>query len=262
MHKWDPEVYEKSSSSHKKWAEEVISKIQLKGDERVLDIGCGDGKITAYIASLVPKGSVVGIDNSAEMISFARSKFPQLSWPNLSFEYGDASNLRYQNEFDIVVSFACLHWILDHKPVLEGSKRSLKSGGRLFIQFGGKENAAKVFEVEEKKILEDKWIRYFKNFAFQYAFYEPETYKDWLDQVGLKTIRVELILKDMIQSGGEGMASWIASTWLPYIERIPEELRHDFINETVRSYISAHPLDSKGQVHVGMVRLEVEAEKV
>jgi SAM-dependent methyltransferase len=76
MHKWNPEVYEKSSSTQKKWAEEVISKIQIKGNERVLDIGCGDGKITAYIASLVPEGSVVGIDNSAEMISFAQSKFP------------------------------------------------------------------------------------------------------------------------------------------------------------------------------------------
>ncbi len=238
MHKWDPEVYEKSSSSQKKWAEEAISKIQIEGDERVLDIGCGDGKITAYIASLVPSGVVVGIDNSAEMIRFAQSKFSHLSWPNLSFEYGDASELRYQNEFDIVVSFACLHWIQDHKPVLEGIRRCLKAGGKLFIQFGGKGNAADVFEVVGDRILEDEWIRYFKNFTFQYAFYEPETYTDWLNQVGFKTIRIELIPKDMIQSGRECVGSWIASTWLPYIERIPEEFRHDFINEIVNRYIT------------------------
>ena len=111
-----------SHSEHKRWAEEAISKIRIKGNERVLDIGCGDGKITAYIASLVPEGSVVGIDNSAEMISFAQSKFPQLSWPNLSFQYGDATDLQYEGEFDLVVSFASLHWILDHKPVLEGDQ--------------------------------------------------------------------------------------------------------------------------------------------
>jgi trans-aconitate 2-methyltransferase len=62
---------------HKKWAEEALSRIRIKGNERVLDIGCGDGKITAHIASLLPQGSVVGIDNSIEMISFSQSKFPQ-----------------------------------------------------------------------------------------------------------------------------------------------------------------------------------------
>jgi trans-aconitate 2-methyltransferase len=261
MHKWDPEVYEKSSSTQKKWAEEVISRIQLKENERILDIGCGDGKITAYIASLVPEGSVVGIDNSTEMISFAQSKFPPSRWPNLSFQYGNASDLRYQDEFDLIVSFACLHWLLDHKPVLEGIKRSLKFDGRLFIQFGGRGNADEVLKVVDRKISEERWARYFRDFAFPYGFFGPEIYEDWLEQVGLKATRVELIPKDMMQPGAEGLASWIGSTWLPYIERIPDELRHEFIYEIVSGYISVHPL-SHGQVHVRMVRLEVEAEKV
>jgi trans-aconitate 2-methyltransferase len=262
MHGWDPEVYGKSSSEQKKWAEEVISKIRIKGNERVLDIGCGDGKITAHIASLVPEGSVSGIDNSIEMITFAQSKFPQSSWPNLSFQYGDASDLRYVDEFDLIVSFACLHWVLDHKLVLEGIKRSLKSDGRLFIQFGGRGNASEILKVVDNVITRKRWACYFKDFAFQYAFFGPEEYKRWLDQAGLRAARVELIPKDMVQPGLEGLASWIKSTWLPYIERIPDELRHDFIREIAEGYISAHPLDSHEQVHVKMVRLEVEAEKV
>ena len=262
MHRWDPEAYGKSSSEQKKWAEEVISKIRIGGNERVLDIGCGDGKITTHIASLVPEGSVVGIDNSTEMITFAQGKFPQSSWPNLSFQYGDASDLKYVDEFDLVVSFACLHWVTDHKPVLEGIKRSLKSGGKLFIQFGGRGNASEVLKVIDNLISRKKWASYFKDFAFQYAFFGPEEYKRWLDQVGLRAARVELIPKDMVQPGLEGLASWIGSTWLPYIERIPDELRHDFIREIAEGYISDHPLDSNGQVHVRMMRLEVEAEKV
>ena len=130
-HKWDPKVYDKSSSAQKIWAEEVISKIKIKGDERVLDIGCGDGKITAHIASLLPQGSVLGIDSSAEMVRFAQSRFPFSSWPNLSFRYADARDLHLSGEFDLIVSFAALHWVLDHRPVLEGIKRSLKPGGRL-----------------------------------------------------------------------------------------------------------------------------------
>ena len=261
MHKWNPDIYERSSSQQKKWAEEVISKIRIKGNERVLDIGCGDGKITAHIASLVPEGSVIGIDNSADMISFAQNKFPPSNWPNLSFQFGDATDLRYEDGFDLVVSFACLHWVLDHKPVLEGIKRCLKSNGRLFIQFGGKGNAGGVLEVVDKKISEDRWAGYFKNFTFPYGFFGTEEYERWLNKAGLRAVRVELIPKEMVQSGIEGLASWVESTWLPYIERVPEGFQHDFINEISQGYVSAHPLDSDGQVHVRMVRLEVEAEK-
>ena len=261
MHKWNPEAYERSSSEQKKWAEEAISKIRINGNERVLDIGCGDGKITAYIASLLPKGSVVGIDNSAEMISFAQSKFPQSNWPNLSFQYGDATDLRYEDEFDLVVSFACLHWILDQISVLKGIKRSLKFKGKLLVQFGGRGNVGEVLEAVNKKISEDKWARYFKDFTFPYGFFGVEEYKSWLDEVGLRAVRVELIPKDMVQSGIEGLACWIESTWLPYIVRIPNGLQHNFIHEVAEDYVSTHPLDNYGQVHVRMVRLEVEAEK-
>jgi trans-aconitate 2-methyltransferase len=261
MHKWNPNAYAKSSSAQKKWAGELISKIHIRGDERILDIGSGDGKITAQIASLLPRGSVVGIDNSPEMVDFAREKFPSSSWPNLSFQFNDASNLRYENEFDLVVSFACLHWILDHGPVLNGIKRSLKSGGRLFLQFGGVGNAKDILEVVDEMISEDRWAKYFKRFSFPYGFFGPEEYKSWLAQAGLKAVRVELIPKDMVQPGRSGLASWIESTWLPYIERVPDGLKRDFVDEMVDGYASTHPLDGDEQIHVKMMRLEVEAEK-
>ena len=261
MRKWNPEAYAKSSSAQKKWAEELISKIRIRGDERVLDIGSGDGKITVQIASLLPHGSAVGIDNSPEMVEFARGKFPVSSWSNLSFQFGDASDLRYENEFDLVVSFACLHWILDHGPVLEGIKRGLKIGGRLFLQFGGAGNAEEILEVVDEMISEDRWAKYFKQFSFPYGFFGIEEYKGWLAQAGLRAVRVELIPKDMVQPGRSGLTSWIESTWLPYIESIPEELRRDFVDEMVEGYASTHPLDDDGQIHVKMMRLEVEAEK-
>jgi trans-aconitate methyltransferase len=77
----------------------------------------------------------------------------------------------------------------------------------------------------------------------------------------LNASRVELVQKDMIQNGRDGLASWFKSTWLPYIEKVPGDLREDFIYEVVDRYALEHPLDSDGAVHVGMVRLEVEAKK-
>jgi trans-aconitate 2-methyltransferase len=262
MHIWDPEAYHKSSLTQQRWAHELLSKISIKGDERILDIGCGDGKVTAEISALVPRGSVVGIDNSASMISYAKGKYPESSWPNLDFELEDASDLQYDDEFDLVLSFACLHWVLDHGPVLEGIKRSLRHGGKALLQFGGKGNAASVLELVDDVMAEAKWASFFEDFKFPYGFFSAEDYTGWLNRAGLRTLRVEIVPKQMIQHGREGLAAWMRSTWLPYTERIPENLQKDFIYEVVDRYIGQHPLDSAGDVHVDMTRLEVEFEKI
>src|SRR5512137_448065 len=87
MHKWDPADYQKSSSAQYNWAMALIADLLLEGDERILDIGCGDGRITAHLASLVPGGSVLGIDLSPDMIRFAASKYADQQ--NLSFQVSD-----------------------------------------------------------------------------------------------------------------------------------------------------------------------------
>ena len=260
MHKWNPADYEKSSSAQFKWAMDLVSKLELRGDENVIDIGCGDGKITAAIADRVPRGKVLGIDLSGDMVEFACNKYQQHDYQNLSFQQKDATQLAYQDEFDVVVSFACLHWVKDHIPVLEGIRRSLKTPGRILLQFGGKRNAGEILDITEDLIRTDEWSTYFQGFNFPYHFYGAEEYQDWLKQVGLKAKRVELVPKDMVHLGKSGLEGIIRNTWLPYIERIPDELRAKFIGKIADRYIESHPLQ-EGMVHVKMVRLEVEAEK-
>ncbi|MFB0563557.1 MAG: trans-aconitate 2-methyltransferase [Candidatus Lokiarchaeia archaeon] len=259
MYKWDAEDYHKSSSEQQKWARELILKLKLKGNERVLDVGCGDGKVAAELAQQVPDGSVVGIDNSEQLIRFAQMSFPPDRYPNLTFEPMEAKQLIFDAEFDVVFSNACLHWIIDHLPVLKGIKKSLKPSGRILLQMGGKGNAAKILEVLKPMIESGKWSSYFTNFSFPYAFYGSKEYKEWLEQVGLKSKRIELIPKHMVHKGKGGLVAWIRTTWLPYTQRVPEELREEFIEELVDKYIKINPLDSEGFVHVPMMRLEVEA---
>ena len=145
MNQWNPNDYQQHSSQQQKWAKEVLPRLHLKGNERILDIGCGDGKITAEVARHVPQGSVVGLDASAEMIDFADKQYSTIS--NLRFEQGDAQSLAFDGQFDWVISFACLHWVIDHRPVLRGICRALRPGGRILLQFGGKGNAAEVVRV-------------------------------------------------------------------------------------------------------------------
>ncbi len=146
-YKWDAREYEKHSQGQLKWARELIEKISLKGTENVLDLGCGDGKITAEISKIVSKGSIIGVDNSAEMIKLAKDRHFEAIFPNLSFQEMDAVNLNFNDRFDLIFSNAVLHWVKDHKAVIKGMFKSLKKGGRVILQMGGKGHAAGIVDV-------------------------------------------------------------------------------------------------------------------
>ena len=104
MTEWDVAEYSRRSSLQEAMAEEVLALLDLDDTERVLDVGCGDGKITAQVAARVPRGAVVGVDASQEMITFAATHFGPAVRPNLRFEVADALRLPFKNEFDLVVS--------------------------------------------------------------------------------------------------------------------------------------------------------------
>lgn len=261
MFKWDAKEYQKSSSAQQKWARELITKMGLQGSEAVLDMGCGDGKVTSEIATHLKTGCIVGIDSSIDMIELATKTFPIKEHPNLHFKLKDFQDINYESKFDLIFSNAALHWIKGHGNILKQIQKSLKPDGRILIQMGGKGNAEKILDIADELINEERWNDYFNGFTFPYGFYGPEIYNKWLNEANLKPVRVELISKDMVQNGMDGLKSWIRTVWLPYTQRIPEDLREDFINELANRYLEQHPLDNEGRVHVDMVRLEVEAFK-
>ena len=224
-----------------------------------MDIGCGDGRITAHLAGLVPNGSVLGIDLSPQMIGFAAGKYAGQT--NLSFQVGNASALHFIEQFDLVVSFACLHWIMDHLPVLKSVQQSLMPGGRFLMQCGGRGNAARILDQTGDLIKSPQWKKDFSGFSFPYHFYGPQEYIVWLAEAGLRSLRTELIAKDMIHQGQAGLEGIIRNTWLPYTQWLPAHLQGEFVREIARKYLDRYPLDGKGQAHVQMMRLKVEAEK-
>ncbi|MCI5193705.1 MAG: methyltransferase domain-containing protein [Candidatus Electrothrix sp. AU1_5] len=254
-----PEDYACHSAAQQIWARELISKLNFQGDEIVLDIGCGDGKITAEIAEHLPNGEILGVDNSAAMLALARKEFPWSSHPNLSFQERDARDLSYECEFDIIFSNAALHWVQDHRTLLAGIRKALKPNGQILLQMAGQGNAAALLAVLDELICTEKWQPYFTNFTSPYNFYEPELYTTWLREAGLQPLRVELLPKKMSYTGQVGLESWLRTTWFPYTERLSVEQRDVFITELSDRYIVKYPVDSKGEVHVDMIRLEVEA---
>ncbi len=261
MFKWNAKEYQKSSSAQQKWARELINKMCLDGSERVLDIGCGDGKVTSEIATHLKNGCIMGIDSSVDMIKLAMKTFPEKEHPNLRFKVKDFQELDFDDEFELIFSNAALHWVKGHGDILKRIQKGLKPKGRVLIQMGGKGNAKKILDLANDMIKEKGWNEYFQDFTFPYGFYGPEEYNTWLEEADLKPLRIELISKEMVQNGAEGLKSWIRTTWLPYTQRIPEDLREEFIDQLTTRYLEQHPPDIDGKVKVDMVRLEVEANK-
>ena len=260
---WNALDYEKNSSQQQLWARELIAKLNLRGDEKVLDVGCGEGKVTAEIAALLPHGSVLGVDKSEGMITLASQRYPADAHPNLHFQVADASRLPFEEQFSLVFSNAALHWVRDHRPVLQGIAGSLQPGGRILLQMGGQGNGAQIIAATDQTMESSPYAPYFANFTFPFGFHGPDDYSVWLAEAGLRPLRVELIPKDMVHSGQSGLEGWLRTTHLlPYTQYLPEALRGPFVSQVAETYLARFPLDEQGRAHVRMVRLEVEAERI
>jgi trans-aconitate 2-methyltransferase len=261
MYRWNPEDYSRHSAGQERWARELLSGLNLRPDDRVLDIGCGDGRITAELAQRVPLGRVVGVDLSADMIGYAASRFPAAEYPNLEFREADARALPFDAEFTVVYSNAALHWVRDHGPVLAGIARALRPGGRCRMEMGGRGSAAALIAAFERVLGEAAWRDDFKRFEWTFGFHDAESYRRWLREAGLSPERVQLIDKDMVHADREAFIGWLRTAWHPYTSTVPAERRGLFIDAVAERYLVGNPPDAAGRIHVAMVRLQVEAKR-
>jgi len=129
---WSGENYHHYSQVQYLLATNLLKHCSFKGNEKILDVGFGDGKITRLIASHIPDGNILGVDHSVSMIDFARRTYPSENYKNIQFEMKDVLELPYREEFDIVFSFCCLHWVKDQLTALQIIYRSLKPKGLFF----------------------------------------------------------------------------------------------------------------------------------
>ena len=259
MTDWDARDYAAHSAAQQEWARELIAKLRQRGNEAVLDVGCGDGRATALIAERLPKGSVLGVDKSASMIALAKERFPPASHPSLRFRQMDATRLELPRAFDVAFSSAALHWVDDHETMLRGVRRCLRPGGRLLFQMGGRGNAAEAVAEVDGVIARSRWRGFFDGFTSPYYFYSPDDYEAWLPRAGFCVARAELLPKDMRHADRGALLGWLRTTWFPYTERLPADLRDAFLDDVAAAYVAVHPPDAEGVIRVRMVRLEVEA---
>ncbi len=120
---FDGKKYKTASKHQKEWGNDLISEFSFKGNEAILDLGCGDGILTEQLALSVPRGKVLGIDASLHMIETAR----MIHRNNLTFAHMDINKMNFEKEFDLIFSNAALHWVKDHRQLLKNAHKALKT---------------------------------------------------------------------------------------------------------------------------------------
>jgi len=164
---FDGKRYAQTSTHQKEWGIRLIEELNLRGDERILDVGCGDGALTAKLAEFVPDGAVTGIDASKGMIETAQTHKSS----NLAFQHLDVINLNFNEEFDIVFSNAVLHWVKDHKTLLELLYRALKPSGKLRVSFAGEGNCSTLNNIALEVMGRNEFRDAFS--GFEWPWYMP-----------------------------------------------------------------------------------------
>lgn len=252
----NPDSYSTNSNLQYVFAHEILKKSGLKKHNSVLDIGCGDGRISADISKMVPMGLVLGTDISSLMISYATEQHVPSSHKNLGFMPMDAESNIFSNQFDIVVSFCCLHWVKDQLSALKGIKKALKPDGKAILLVPLRHD--ELYTAIENVTSTNKWNPYFQNFTNPHQFFSIDQYRNLLNTSNLIPSIFSQTVMEYFFDTKENMEDFL-SAWLPHIHEIPNNLQSDFMKEIGNEFLKLVPQTSENKVKMPLQMLQVHA---
>lgn len=253
---WNAKDYKENSSPQYHFAQYGLSQICFKEDDTVLDLGCGNGKITHDIAQKVPKGLVKGIDLSVDMIN--QAVFDYGNQKNLIFEQADMAAFTSKQKYNLAVAFCSLSWVKDQQKAYHNIANALESKGKLIALISDADST--ILQAYRTTFADSKWKSYFKNYNTSYYPYNQESTKNHILQAGLNPIVVEKAAIPLITMSREDFVKALAGT--PGVKDVvPQERYKDFLNDVVGEYLTKVPVDENGKVKIDSGLLLVIAEK-
>lgn len=224
---WNSELYQSSHSFVWQYGRDLLVLLNAKPGERILDVGCGTGQLTSEITQF--GAEVVGIDSSPDMIATARKNFPQVR-----FEVADVTALPFENEFDVVLSNAALHWVRDQPSAIASIARALKPRGRLVFEMGGRGNLQHLLDAVYKAlrvlgVADPEQL-------LPWSFPSIGEYAPLLEANGLEVDFAVLFDRATILEGGDrGLKLWLEMFGRFALDAIAPEQRKDFVRLTEES---------------------------
>ena len=244
---WDAETYDEVSDPQFEWGIEVLERLELRGDETVVDAGCGSGRVTAELAKRLPGGRLIAVDGSAAMLEKARQRLGD----TVMYVEADLAKLELDEPVDLVFSTATFHWIVDHERLFARLHAALKPDGRLVAQCGGQGNVAEYAQAIARAAAQPHFARHFERMGAIWNFAAPDGTERRLLNAGFAEARCWLQPKPVTP---EKPLEFISTVTLgPHLAQLPEDLRRPFAEAVLAE--AGEPLI------LDYVRLNIEASR-
>jgi len=235
---WRGADYAQHSTLQAAMADEVLSQLPLRGDEQVLDVGCGDGKLTARIAALLPRGAILGVDASADMVAYARQQFNGAAWPNLGFEVADARRLNFGPRFDKVVSFNALHWVPQQAEALRGIRLALQPQGQAHLRLVTRCELTSLEDVAEAVRQEPAWAAFFAGFNDPYLRLDAAQYGVLAQSLGLRLLSSHSAMKRWDFRTEEAFFGFCNAGFGAWTHGLPGARQREFVEAVMQRYLA------------------------
>ena len=224
---WDAETYHRVSQPQVDWAKAVLDRLELRGDERVLDAGCGSGRVTEMLIERVPEGRVVAVDSAPAMVAKARSAIGDRAEVLLQ----DLAELRLHERVDAVFSNAVFHWVLDHDRLFHRLFDALERGGRLEAQCGGAGNIARFHNAVNRLADRAPFASYFEGWTGPWNFASDAETTARLERAGFIDVRCWLEEWPVVPPEPH---DYLRTVCLGHhLEQLPDELRETLVGGVV-----------------------------
>ncbi|HKI66074.1 MAG TPA: methyltransferase domain-containing protein [Solirubrobacterales bacterium] len=242
---WDAETYDAVSDPQFEWGMEVLGRLELRGDESVIDAGCGSGRITAELLDRIPEGKLLAVDGSRAMIEKARERLGK----RVGYLVADLAELEVAAPVDLVFSTATFHWVPDHDALFRRLHAALKPGGRLVAQCGGQRNVAEHTVAIATVGARPEFAPHLTEMTAIWNFAGPDETEDRLRAAGFSEARCWLQPKPVTPA--DPLAFITTVTLGPILAQLPEDLHRPFAEAVLDQSPDPFTLD--------YVRLNIEA---
>ncbi|HEV7676985.1 MAG TPA: methyltransferase domain-containing protein [Candidatus Dormibacteraeota bacterium] len=220
---WDGTTYHRVSEPQLAWGRRVLARLDLRGDETVLDAGCGSGRLTAELAERLPRGRVIALDQSPSMLAVARGELEPRLGERISFVCADLLDLDLDAAVDVVFSTATFHWVLDHPRLFAGLHRALRPGGRLLVQCGGGPNLERIHGRALRLLGAPEFAGHSLDWSTPWEFAGAGTTRQRLETAGFVDIDTSVEPAPTVLGDRDAYREFLATVIMrPFLARLPD----------------------------------------
>lgn len=243
MREWNSTAYHRLSGPQVGWGKKVLSRLSLRGDETVLDAGCGTGRLTADLLQALPNGRVVAVDISQNMLAAAQQELRPAWGRKVSFVAADLRSLPFRHAFDGIFSTASLHWVKDHDLLFRNLHQALKAGGWLKAQCGGGPNIARLLKRVHALAATPAFSQFLRGYQDPWEFADAETTARRLERAGFIDIETSVEAAPVLLSDAQEYCDFVQTMIVRlHLQLLPQEgLRRELLEKLAEQAAADDP---------------------